>query len=251
MAEIIFVVGQSGTGKTRSGKNLPPEKTIWFNVDGKQLPWKGSKAQYKESLSTSYTVKNIDELIGNDFSNGCNMFSLKKPKVYAHILNLVSEFGKSKRFVVIDDFQYLMSNEYLNRAKEEGWDKFNDIGDFINILINASKNARPDLKIFILAHDEREVVNDRLIRKIKTIGTMIDRYITLEGKARMVLFTDVIKVNENGIDTFKYVFQTKNDGTSTAKSPEEMFDEAYLEGTTCIPNDLNLVSELIDKYDNS
>ena len=38
MAELVLVVGKSGSGKSTSGRNLDPKTTYWINVDRKPLP---------------------------------------------------------------------------------------------------------------------------------------------------------------------------------------------------------------------
>ena len=77
-------------------------------------------------------------------------------------------------------------------------------------------------------------------RKIKTIGKLLDEKVTLEGLFTVVLFTQVAKNKET--NTLEYKFITQNDGTTTCKSPEGMFEELT------IPNDLSLVIKAIDDY---
>ena len=68
---------------------------------------------------------------------------------------------------------------------------------------------------------------------MKTMGKMIDNWLTLEGLFSIVLMTHV----ENG----KYEFVTQNDGTSTCKSPIGMFPDR-------MPNDLMKVDSMIREY---
>ena len=68
---------------------------------------------------------------------------------------------------------------------------------------------------------------------------MLDNYLTLEGLFTVILYTQVFKGADNKI---VYEFVTNNDGNLPGKSPIGMFDNLY------IPNDLGLVSETIDKY---
>jgi len=69
---------------------------------------------------------------------------------------------------------------------------------------------------------------------------MMDNVVTLEGMFTIVLYTDVTK-SETGME---YTFITQNDGTNTGKTPKDMF------GSVKIPNDLNLVAEAIEEYNN-
>lgn len=34
-----------------------------------------------------------------------------------------------REIIIIDDYQYIMANEFMRRAKERGYDKFTDIGE--------------------------------------------------------------------------------------------------------------------------
>lgn len=68
---------------------------------------------------------------------------------------------------------------------------------------------------------------------------MVDDYLTLEGLFTVILYSKVSKSADNKI---KYEFVTNNDGEFPSKSPIGLFEDLY------IPNDLGLVSETIDKY---
>ena len=102
-------------------------------------------------------------------------------------------------------------------------------------VINAAKNARPDLKIFFLFHTE--VGKDERL-KIKTSGAMIDNNIYLDGLFTVNLEATIIKEG----DQTKFGFLTKASNETTRKSPAGMFKEEF------IANDLGYVAEQMDKY---
>lgn len=81
----------------------------------------------------------------------------------------------------------------------------------------------------------------RKTQKAKTVGKMVDQALTLEGLFSIVLYAKV-KKSEDG--TLNYVFETKNDGANTCKSPMNMFT------TDDIPNDLQIVKDSIFNYEN-
>lgn len=62
----------------------------------------------------------------------------------------------------------------------------------------------------------------------------------MEGLFTIVLFSDIRK--DEKTDETVYGFITHSDGTTTAKSPEGMFSEDYID------NDLGKVSKSIDKF---
>ena len=65
--------------------------------------------------------------------------------------------------------------------------------------------------------------------------------LTLEGLFSIVLFG---KVNKNDDGELEYGFETQNSGENTCKSPMGMFEDNF------IPNDLQLVKQRIEEYNN-
>lgn len=214
MATTILVIGESGTGKSTSIRTLKPSETFLINVLDKALPFKGWRSSYKK----------INGKDGNLYSSD-NFINIKK------CIDHVNSGMPHIKVLVIDDFQYVMANEFMRRASESGWVKFTEIAQHAWELIISAQKCREDLNIFFLSHSEIDAVGKT---KCKTIGRMLDEKITIEGMFTIVLST-VIKDD-------KYYFQTKNDGSILAKTPLEMFEDKL------IPNDLNLVNETINSY---
>lgn len=137
----------------------------------------------------------------------------------------------TKKIYVIDDSQYLLCFEMFRTAKDVGYGKFTDMAlHFYNLLQFVIRQTPPDFIVYFLHHTE--LTADGRI-KAKTIGKMIDEKLTLEG-----LFSIVLICTTDGI-THKFI--TQSDGTTTAKSPMEMFP---LE----IDNDLKAVDTTIREY---
>ena len=143
--------------------------------------------------------------------------------------------------LVIDDWQYMSSFEYFDRANEKGYDKFTQIAANLAQVAKMPKDMRDDLTIFFLTHSEESTdINGHRKVKAKTVGKMIDNALTLEGLFSIVLFGRV-KKTEDGLE---YGFDTQNNGENTCKSPMGMFDSPF------INNDLQLVKDCIIKYEN-
>ena len=137
----------------------------------------------------------------------------------------------NKKTYVIDDSQYLMANEFFDRAKETGYQKFTDIGlHFRNLLQTVIQQTPEDVIVYFLHHTEEDM-SGRL--KAKTIGKMLDEKLTVEGLFSIVLLTVA--------EGTEHYFLTNSDGSSTAKSPMEMFDLK-------IDNDLRMVDQIIREY---
>jgi hypothetical protein len=231
MSEIIAVVGQTGTGKSTSVEKLNPKETVIIGIIDKPLPFRGWKQHYRTGkwyLTEPNVTDEGNYVISHDSA------------IIVKVLNYISDKRPEIKQIVIDDFQYIMSTEFMNRSDEKGWEKFTDIAKHVWNVINAAKSLREDLKVFILSHDEIITENFSPKRKIKTIGKLLDDKVTLEGLFTIVLFTDIKKNKENS--GLEYSFITQNDGTTTAKSPRGMFE------TFNIPNDLAAIIGKINTY---
>ena len=141
---------------------------------------------------------------------------------------------KSKApIIIIDDFQYLMSNTDIRYSEVKGYDKYTENGKNIwRILNTVNYHMKPYQRVYILSHTDE--VDGKT--KLKTIGKLLDEKITPEGMVGIVLQTHI----ESG----KNYFITKNNGFTTVKTPFEMFDNDL------ITNDLEMVDNAICNYYN-
>lgn len=230
MAELGAIVGASGSGKSTSLRNLDPQKTFIINVANKPLPIKGYKKNYK-NLTQDPTTK---EFVGNLY----NTSSVDKILQILKVINLKMLHIEQ---VIIEDSQYLMSFEAMDRSSEKGYEKFTQMAQHFFSVLKESMGMRDNLKVFILCHSEN--IGDELNPqyKIKTLGKMIDNMITVEGLFTYVLFTNR-RQNDDGV--MEYKFMTNSNGSNTAKTPMGCFDEEFID------NDLQFVFDSIDKYNN-
>ena len=229
MAELIAIVGESGSGKTTSIRNLNPETTFVISITGKRPGIKGAKKKYpdfkinketKEITGNFYTTSNIEQI--------------------ATMMKLVNNKLTDVKVLIIDDFQYLQAFEAMARADEKGYSKFTDMAKHAYEVLKSSMDLRDDLFVAVLTHSENIGDSINPYMKIKTQGKMLDSVITLEGLFTYVLFTKVIR--DEGTNEVKYKFITNSDGTCTAKSPMELFDDILID------NDLNIVINKIIEY---
>lgn len=211
MSTAVLILGKSGTGKSASLRNMPPADTLLIQVVRKPLPFKAKDWAYFDK------TKNSDgNIIVTDH--------------WETILKAMR--GTRRKVIVIDDFQYVLANEYMRRTDERGYDKFTDIGRHAWELITAASDLPPDVRVYILAHTD---TNDAGETKMKTIGKMLDEKITPEGLFTIVLRTYVADGH--------YQFTTRNNGSDSVKSPMGLFDADR------IPNDLaEIDSAIVDYY---
>jgi hypothetical protein len=226
MAQSVLIIADSGTGKSTSIRNLDPKETFIINIANKPLPFKGWKKNYTN--------------ISKENPKG-NMTSASSASGIVKAMQHVNDKMPQVKTLVIDDWQYMSSFEYFDRASEKGYDKFTQIAANLAQVAKMPKDMREDLTIFFLTHSEESTdVNGHRRVKAKTIGKMIDNALTLEGLFSIVLFGRVKKME----DSLEYGFDTQNNGENTCKSPMGMFEESF------IPNDLQFVKDCITNYEN-
>ena len=226
MAQSVLIIADSGTGKSTSIRNLDPKETFIINIANKPLPFKGWKKNYTN--------------ISKENPKG-NMTSASSASGIVKAMQHVNDKMPQVKTLVIDDWQYMSSFEYFDRASEKGYDKFTQIAANLAQVAKMPKDMRDDLTIFFLTHSEESTdVNGHRRVKAKTIGKMIDNALTLEGLFSIVLFGRVKKME----DSLEYGFDTQNNGENTCKSPMGMFEESF------IPNDLQFVKDCITNYEN-
>lgn len=213
--DTILIIGESGTGKSTSIKNLDPRETFIINVLGKSLPFKGYK--------NSYTSLN------KDTNPEGNYFATTDYRLISKLIDLVNKKEQIKT-LIIDDFQYLMCSEFMENAMNKGFDKFSMMAKNVWDLIKKLGECRDDLTCFVISHSNEDNGKSRF----KTIGKMLDEKVVVEGLFTIVFHT---YVSEG-----KYRFITQNDGFHTAKSPMGMFESTYID------NDLKQVIEKVKEY---
>ena len=193
-----MIYGQSGTGKSTSIRNFTNDEVAVINVSGKPLPFRSKLTTYD---TDSYT-------------------------------KISSALGKIERkSIVIDDATYLMVNEFMRTAKVTGYQKYTDMAVNFNSLVAQASQLASDKIVYFLGHSD---LKDDGTEHFKTIGKMLDNYVTVEGKFTIVLKTVV----QDG----KYYFSTHNSGQDTVKSPLGMFEDNYVD------NDLKAVDTIIREY---
>lgn len=221
MARIALILGESGSGKSRSTKNLPPDETFIVTGGIQDLPYKNP---YKP-----LTKKNTKG----------NFLRTEKLTEAAKAIKWVVDNRPEVKYIVIDDNQYFSMFTYVNRAYERDYySKFVDIGVELVQFAKFLKNLRDDITVFLLNHVETgtsAMGNEQI--QAKTLGKFVKEKITYEGLFQPVLLCD--KETE-GEDTVHF-FWTKLAG-SVVKAPEDMFDGQK------IPNDLKLVADAMDEY---
>ena len=210
----ICIMGESGSGKTTSLRNLDPKTTFIIDSDKKGLSWKGWRDGFsgdkKNYLKTDFPSVALQALQKVD-----------KDKSYKHI-----------KTIVVDTINGLMVADEMRRSKEKGYDKWQDLAQSIYDLVDYALTVRDDLTVVFIAHTQTDHdENGYMWTRIKTSGRKLDK-IVLESKFSTVLLAKCV----DG----EYKFETQSN-FSTAKSPMGALEKE-------VPNDLAAVLEALKEY---
>ncbi|MGQ5522953.1 ATP-binding protein [Chitinimonas sp. PSY-7] len=210
MSVTTIVIGESGTGKSASMRNFDPNNTLLIQSVKKPLPFRTGNWRRIE----------------RDLPAGGNIFVCDQSD---RIIKFMQR--TSRKIIVLDDFQYILANEFMRRSAETGFQKFSDIGRHAWDILTAAANLPDDVRVYILAHSQSDEFGNT---KLKTIGKLLDEKITVEGMVSIVLRTMV----RDG----HYQFTTRNSGSDTVKTPMGLFEDEVID------NCLASVDEAICKY---
>ena len=161
----ILIMGNSGTGKSSSLRNLPADETAIINVTSKPMPFKN---------------KNGIKIVN------CNNYE-----------QMISAIIKTnKRIIVIDDSSYMMTFENFDKATNKGYDKFTTMAVNYYNLITTPLKCDGEKIIYFITHEE---IDENGVSHPKTIGKMLSQQLVIEG-----LFSIVLRsLNKNGEYVFQ------------------------------------------------
>ena len=194
----VLLIGASGSGKSTSLRNFKGDEVAVVNVLGKPLPFK------------------------SDIKAG-------KCDDYATILKAIAK--TEKKTIVIDDANYLITSEFMNKSSVKGYDKYNELANNFWNLINGIKNIEGGKTVYLIMHEDTDE-NGNV--KPKTIGKLLDDKVNIQG-----MFTICIRsMYDNG----NYIFRLKTNGQDCVKTPFGMFDDEQMD------NDLKAFDKVVREY---
>lgn len=158
MSDLIGIVGNTGSGKSTSLRNLDPNTTFIINVAGKALPFKGYKKHYKPLL------KNAEGKYEGNLYNTSDVTKI------GQVLKIIDKLRPEITTVIVEDAQYIMAFEAMDRSSEKGYEKFVQMASNFYSILKEGMLMRDNLKVFVLTHAEN--IGDALnpSYKMKTIG---------------------------------------------------------------------------------
>ena len=224
MANIIMLLGKSGTGKSTSIKGLDSKETVVINVLGKRLPVKGSNSLYNKENKNLFQRESYTDIIS--------------------LVQNISDKAANVKNIILDDFIYVMRKEYFSRARETGYNKYTELAQHFQQIISTCEKLREDLNVFMILHSE-DIQSDKTTTgyKVSTVGNLVDNCYNPLEVVPMVLYSSV-KYDDKGNTQYGFYTHRCKEGVVEipAKTPDEMFDEDF------IPNDLGYVVKKMNEY---
>lgn len=215
MSRAILVMGESGSGKTTSLRNLDPKETYFIDCDGKGLSWKGWREQYNKA-NKNYRREN-------------------RPDEVHELMKGISDKCPQIKYIIVDTLNAIMVADEVRRSKEKGFDKWVDLANCLFEIVTNASDLREDLTVICTAHTQTEVD--------ETTGERFTRMLTNGKKLNKIgiekYFTTVFLAKRDADGNFIFETQANN---STAKTPLGAFE------TETIPNDIAEAMKILKDY---
>lgn len=229
MSRIIGLAGFSGSGKSSSLKTLDPETTFIISCTPKQLAIPGFRKHYKKFSTEGGNVS------GNWY------FSNKFEKV-----NLMSKIVNSKmphiKVLVIDDVNYLLSDEIFTKAMEKGYDKFTLLAKNYYDFVLTSMTLRDDLTVVFISHLINAGTDIAPEYRLFTSGKMLSNQVNIDGLFNYILYAEKIETDDGNIE---FKFRTRPGANDTCRSTAGCFADEYIEP------DMKYVIDTINNFEDN
>ena len=197
IAQMTFVLGKTGTGKSTSLRNFKSADGIgYITATGKALPFKNDIPQYHAKTYTELWA------------------AIKQSKA---------------PIVVIDDFNFWMSFEEFLQASNKGYEKFTNMAVNVVNTIEIITKKDTDQRFYVMAHSEN---NEDGVLRLKTTGKMVSDKFVPEGLTNQIVesamvdgeFVFKVKTDGRGVKTPMGMFDTE-----TIPNDLQLLDKAIVE----------------------
>lgn len=209
MAKMLMIIGEAGSGKTTSLRNISPKEHYYIDCDKKGLNYKGWKNDYSEENK--------------------NYFKTNDGEMVIKLLKNISEKAPEIKYITIDTINSIMIADEMRRAKDKNFDKWTDLASCIYNIVDIVPDLRDDLTVIFIGHTQTD---DEGFVRLLTNGKKLNK-IGLEKYFNTVLLA-------KGVDG-KYIFETRANN-STARTPMGAFDDLEID------NDITKVIEVLKEF---
>lgn len=199
MSRLIFVLGNPGTGKSYSLRNLKKDDVTYLTATGKELPFRTDVK--------AVPVKTMAEV-------------------------KVAVTKSKKPIVVIDDANYLFTREVFSAdSKKNPFEIYDGISKDFYHMVESILNKETDQNFYIFGHLEDPAST---LKQLKTLGQNTRKNNNPEGWTNIVFESQV-----SDLDDEKFVFRVKTDGTGVKSPPDMFKDSEVENDLKIIDNKIN------------
>lgn len=204
----VFLVSQTGKGKTYSFRNMNPLTTGFINIEDKPLPFENNFKYHCRAITTSDVKKVLKEYAEN-------------PEIEVICFDSFSEYA-----------EILLAEARLKFRNFDIWNHYNEeIGKLLAFIKSIKK------EVFITGHYEILGIEGAQEKRIKVKGK---EWESLVEKAFTVVLYGDNKFTDKGVE---YFFNLIGEGTS-AKCPPKLLGE----GIVKVENDCKMIYDRILKF---
>lgn len=160
MSRLIFVLGNPGTGKSSSLRNLEKEDVSYITVTGKELPFRS-------------TIKPVPV------------------KTMSEVRKMIA--ASTKPIVVIDDVNYLFTREVFTAdTKKNPFEVYDALSKDFYLLVESILNKNTEQNFYLFGHLEDPTST---VKALKTLGQSTRKNNNPEGWTNLV-FESVVDLDE-------------------------------------------------------
>jgi hypothetical protein len=199
----IFICGPSGTGKSTSMRNLPPERTVILNTEQKALPFRegvefklnvpiNSLQLFKTALTKAIENPNVDIIVIESFTSLIEMIYMKAKSLYDGFD--VWDFYKNEIKKIME-----MSKNTAKYIIFIGIDQFVEGDSGVEerfIAVDGSWKKKVEKEFVIVIYSEAKEINDK--QEYRFITNKQPGYNRISAKSPMEMLPPIM---ENDIHT--------------------------------------------------
>ena len=214
----ILILGNSGTGKTRSTKSFNEHELLIVNSTGKMLSYFD---KHPDMLNVPLKAREVQEKTGGALPLKADVIRSYLNKYHDHKAVVIDDYGYAM-FEIYDRYK-LSEEERLNNRYEPFDIIVRKMSQQVDALMN---DGDVDRIVYIVMHADKD--SDGTIKPL-IMGRFVNEKYVLEGMMTVTLYSE--KLGE------RYVFHTNNG--NPAKSPDGLFPEDMVD------NDLRAIDARI------
>ena len=214
MANLICLAGLSNSGKSTSLRTLDPKSTFIISCTNKQLQIPGFRKKYPK-------VEIKDNKLTGNWLVSSNYSQIEK------ILKAVSKTRPDIKVIILDDINYLLSNETFENAQTKGYEKFTILAKNYYDLLTDCQLLNDNLTVVVISHIENFGTDVEPQFRLWTTGKMLTNQINLDGMFSYIIYSE--RYIDDNDDEVHYRFKTRTDGNDTCRSVAGCFSEKYVE----------------------